>query len=130
MSARKLALGAGLAAISLAGCGTTAKPEAGTVKAAAAEHKRIDDPRKTHVQCLHSKGIHVSEFGGTWLQVGARPYGPTIHFEPTPGAAQELQISGQVQSAEVIGSALLYPNQASDALLEMVEDCIAQGVAG
>lgn len=130
MSPGKLALAAGLAAISLTACGTTAKPEAGTIRAAAAEHKRVDDPRTAHVRCLRSEGIPVYEFGRTWLQVGTRPYGPTIHFAPTPGAAQELQIDGQVQSAEVIGSALLYPNQASDALLQKVEDCIAQGVSG
>ena len=51
-------------------------------------------------------------------------------FEPTPGAAQESQIDGQVEGAEVIGSALLYPNQASDSLLQKVEDCVAKGVSG
>ena len=68
--------------------------------------------------------------GQAWLQVGTKPSGPTVQFEPTPGAAQELQIDGQVESAEVIGSALLYPNQASDALLQKVEDCMAKGVTG
>ncbi len=64
------------------------------------------------------------------MQVEAKPYGPTVYFEPTPGAAQEMQINGQVQGAEVIGSALLYPNQASDQLLTTVEGCVAQGVSG
>lgn len=130
MSSAKLALAVGLAAVALSACGATTKPEAGTVKAAAVQRKAVDDPRTTHVQCLRSEHIPVYEFGQAWLQVGAKPYGPTVHFEPTPGAAQELQISGQVQSAEVIGSALLYPNQASDALLKKVEDCMAKGVSG
>ena len=40
MSAAKLALVAGVVAISLSACGTTAKPEAGTIKAAGREPQR------------------------------------------------------------------------------------------
>jgi hypothetical protein len=72
----------------------------------------------------------VVRVGTTAMQIGTRPYGPTVYFEPTPGAAQEMQIDGQAQGAEVIGSALLYPNQASDQLLQQVEDCVALGVSG
>jgi hypothetical protein len=64
------------------------------------------------------------------MQIGTKPSGPTVQFMPTPGAAQEAQISGQVESAEVIGSALLYPNQAPDGLLQKVESCVAKGVKG
>ncbi len=130
MSAAKLALVAALAAVSLAACGTTAKPEAGTIKAASVDRRGVDDPRTTHVKCLESEHIPVTEFGHYWLQIGTRPSGPTVHFEATAGAAQEEQIDGQVESAEVIGAALLFPNQASDALLQKVEDCIAKGVTG
>ncbi len=130
MSSAKLALAAGLAAISLSACGNTAKPQAGTLKAASKTQKQIDDPRKTHVACLRADHIPVVEFGRTGLQIGTKPSGPTVVFEPTPGAAQELQIDGQVESAEVIGSALLYPNSASDALLTKVETCMAKGVSG
>ncbi len=130
MSSAKLALAIGLVAISLSACGNTAKPEAGTLKAATINQKGVDDPRATHVDCLRSDHIPVTEFGRTWLQVGTKPSGPTVNFEPTPGAAQELQINGSVEGAEVIGAALLYPNQASDALLQKVEDCVAKGVSG
>ena len=130
MPSAKLALAIGLAAISLSACGSTAKPEAGTLKAATTDAKKVDDPRKTHVVCLRSEHVPVLEFSRTWLQVGTRPYGPTVHFEPTPGDAQAEQITGQVQGAEVIGSALLYPNLAPDALLQKVEDCMAKGVSG
>ena len=51
-------------------------------------------------------------------------------FQPTPGAAQGEQIDGQAQGAEVIGTALLYPNQAPDELLSKVETCVAKGVPG
>ena len=130
MSAAKLALVAGLAALALSACGTTAKPEAGTIKVASVSRKGVDDPRTTHVECLESEHIPVTEFSRTWLQIGTKPSGPTVHFEPTPGAAQEQQIDGHVQSAEVIGAALLFPNQASDDLLQKVEDCMAKGVTG
>jgi hypothetical protein len=64
------------------------------------------------------------------MQIGTKPYGPTVYFEPTPGIAQGLQIDGKAQAAEVIGAALLYPNLASDALLTKVENCVAEGVSG
>lgn len=130
MPPAKLALAAVLAAISLSACGSTAKPEAGTLKAASIDAKKVDDPRTTHVQCLRTEHVPVVEFGKVWLQIATKPFGPTVQFTPTPGAAQEMQIDGQVESAEVIGSALLYPNRASDALLQKVEDCMAKGVTG
>jgi len=39
-----------------------------------------------------------------------------------------VQIDGQVESAEVIGSALLYPNQGSTSELNSIEGCLDQGV--
>ena len=130
MSAAKLVLVAGVVAISLSACGTTAKPEAGTIKAAAVDHNGVNDPRTTHVKCLQAEHIPLTEFGHYWLQIGTKPSGPTVHFVATPGAAQEDQINGSVKSAEVIGAALLYPNQATDSLLQKVEDCVAKGVTG
>jgi hypothetical protein len=67
----------------------------------------------------------------TRLQVGGpAPAGATIVFASTPGAAQADQIIGSAQGAEVIGSALVYPNQAPDSLLNGIEACLAQGVQG
>jgi len=140
MSSAKLALAIGLAAISLSACGNTAKPEAGTLKATTKQHEGVDDPRKTHIACLQQDHIPVVKFytaavagvpaGYPGLQIGTKPFGPTVVFEPTPGAAQGSQIDGQVESAEVIGSALVYPNQAPDQLLAKVENCVAKGVSG
>jgi hypothetical protein len=133
MPSAKLALVAGLAAISLSACGTAAKPEAGTSKAQVKSHKGVDDPRKKHIVCLEQHRIRVTAMsvsGKPAFQVGTAPSGPTVIFTPTPGAAQEAQISGQVQGAEVIGSALLYPNQADSSLLKKVEGCVAEGVSG
>lgn len=117
-------------AVALAACGSTAKPVAGTLKAASVSHKGIDDPRRIHVQCLRAEGIPVTEFRHVWFQVGSKPSGPTVQFAPTPGAAQNMQITGEVTAAEVIGAALLYPNQAPGALLKKVETCVAKGVTG
>jgi hypothetical protein len=133
MPSAKLALAAGLAALSLSACGTSAKPEAGTLKATVKNQKGIDDPRKKHIACLQQERIPVTPLvvnGQPAFQVGASTSGPRVVFTPTPGAAQEAQINGQVQGAEVIGSALLYPNQGSDALLKKVEGCVAEGVSG
>jgi hypothetical protein len=136
MPSAKLAAALGLAALSLSACGTTSKPEAGTAKAIAKSVKGLDDPRKSHITCLRQAGISVrlrqivvagqSLHGLEILAPGT----PTVGFEPTPGIAQGVQIQGEAQGAEVIGSALLYPNGASDALLTKVETCMAQGVTG
>jgi hypothetical protein len=133
MSFLKVALLGGLAAVCLAACGTSAKPEAGTPGAVAVNHKNVDDPRKTHLMCLQQEHIaarRVTINGLPGMQIGVRPTGPTVEFQPTPGDAQGEQINGSAQGAEVIGSALLYPNQASDTLLSKVETCVAKGVHG
>lgn len=123
-------------ALSLAACGIAAKPEAGTahVDLARGSHARVDDPRTKHVDCLLADRLPIRLYRASGnrpaIQVGSAPSGPTIVFEPTPGAAQGAQITGQVQGAEVIGSALVYPNAAPDAELSKVEACVALGVTG
>ncbi len=136
MSSRNLVpvgLLAVLAALALCACGSSAKPEAGTPAANATNHKNVDDARKKHLTCLHQEHIPVRRvtIGGLpGMQIGVRPAGPTVQFQPTPGDAQGQQIAGEAQGAEVIGSALLYPNQASSKLLSKVETCVAKGVQG
>lgn len=137
MPSAKLAAAIGLAALSLSACGTTSKPEAGTPAANAKIQRGLDDPRTTHIDCLQQEHIDVTKkqvkVAGQLLpgfQVGSLPTGPTVAFEPTPGDAQGMQIHGQSQGAEVIGSALVYPNQASDAFAHKVEACVALGVKG
>lgn len=134
MRTGKLAVTAGCVALALSACGTTGKPLAGTPKAAATVRKGFNDPRTRHIDCL--RGDHVDDIrelyidGHPAFQVGTRPSGPTVVFWPTAGAAQEQQISGDAQGAEVIGAALVYPNQAPAALLDELEPCIAAGVSG
>ena len=135
MSSAKLAALAGAAAVVLSACGSSAKPLAGTVHPSATpiSRGRIDDPRTTknnHLACLRQAHLPAVKVGSTGLQVGSLPAGPTIDFAPTPGIAQGDAIRNQTPGAEVIGSALLYPNQASDRELKKIEDCLTKGVTG
>ncbi len=136
MSSAKLAAACALVGVSLSGCGIAAKPLAGApdLSKAPGIHGRVDQLRHQHYLCIVHSGlparVYTAAGGRPAIQVGTPPSGPTVVFEPTPGAAQEDQIDGQVQSAEVIGSALVYPNAASDKVLSKVEGCVAVGVTG
>jgi hypothetical protein len=118
---------AGLLAVTwlLSGCSSVAKPPQG--------HGRVDSPitnSPDRVACLRSAHLPVRVVGPTALRIGSPPAGARVTFEPTPGAAQALQIEGDrsAQGAEVIGAALLYPNQASAGELTQIENCLSQGV--
>lgn len=134
MPSAKLVVASGLAALALSACGSiTVKPT--SASGIPASRGRIDDPRTTknnHVACLRQAGLSVAKIGAANLQVGAPGSGPMVLFTPSPGAAQADQIQGYrwAQGAEVIGSALVYPNQASDSELGKVEGCVAKGVSG
>jgi hypothetical protein len=130
MPSAKLAPACALVVMSLAACGTTAKPEAGTLRADAKARKQIDDPRIKHIKCLRAAKIPVVAIGQTELTVGTPPAEAKVVFTPTPGSAQQSQIGGLSPGAEVIGSALLYPQRDSDAQLQQIEDCLAVGVKG
>jgi hypothetical protein len=137
MPSAKLAAALVLSALSLSACGISSKPEAGTPKAIATGHKGLDDARTKHTACLrqahvavHLEWLKVAGKPLPSFQVGTAPAGPTVIFEPTPGDAQGVQIQGEAQGAEVIGSALVYPNQASDNLMNVVENCVGLGVKG
>jgi hypothetical protein len=126
MPSAKLAVTLAAAGIALSACGGSALPPAGG-------RGRVDDPRTAkndHVQCLRQAHLPVQEVGSTGLQIGSLPAGPTVVFAPTPGAAQAQQLQAEEQGAEVIGSALLYPNDGSDSELGAIETCLGQGVSG
>ena len=117
----------------LCACGSTAKPQAGSPavsRAKPAGNGKVDDPRARHLDCLRSLGQPVVQRGASDVLVGTPPNQVTTTFTPTPGSAQEEQITGHVQGAEAIGSALLYPGNAPDDLLSKIESCLAQGVKG
>jgi hypothetical protein len=132
MSFAKVAIGCGLAALVLSACGSTAKPAAGTIPptVTVVGHAKVDDPRNRHLPCLLQGKIPATKVGRTWLQLGSPPAGPVVNFLPTPGGAQQAQISAEAQNAEVIGSALLYPKQAPDGMLGAIETCLSHGVKG
>jgi hypothetical protein len=127
--------------LALSACGSTTKYVAGTPQATAQAEKGLNDPRTTHIECLRADGVTdireedlpVNGYGPTaWpaFQIGTKPSGPTVVFVATPGMGQGVQISGQDEAAEIIGSALVFPNQAGPNLLQKVETCTAVGVSG
>ncbi len=119
--------------VALCACGSTTKPLAGSPSLAQtkpAGRGVVDDPRTKHLRCLRSDGFTVTERGTTELLIGRGSGQVAATFAPTPGAAQDEQISGHVQGAEVIGSTLLYPGNASEKQLKKIEDCLVQGVFG
>jgi hypothetical protein len=127
MSLAKLLAASCLMVLALAACGST------SVHPGGAGHGKVDDPRtaKTdHLACMRANHLPAQPVGLTGIQIGAPPAGPRVVFTPTAGAAQADQIQGQAQGAEVIGSALLYPNQGSDRELNQIETCLSQGVSG
>jgi len=111
----------------LCGCSAALKPPRG--------HGLVDSPLTIHpnrIACLRADHLPVQVISPTELQIGQGSSGATVQFEPTPGAAQALQIEGvrSEQGAEVIGTALLYPHHASNHLLTDVEDCLSVDVKG
>jgi hypothetical protein len=115
-------LAAALSALALSACSVTVNKPGG--------RGRVTDPRTQagRLDCLRAHRLPVTEVGDSDLQIGQLPVGPTIRFTPSPGAAQTAQIEGQAQGAEVVGSALVYPNGAPDSELGTIENCVAQGV--
>lgn len=137
MSLAKPVLLAALATVTLSACASTAKPLAGTVSPNGKPigRGRIDDPRTdkpNHLACLRQHHLQVTEIGQDTLQIGAAPNGPRVVYTPTSGVAQGDVMLGYrwAQGAEVIGAALVYPNQAPGSVMKTVEDCVAQGVSG
>jgi hypothetical protein len=138
MSPAKLAVACGLMALLISACGIPPKPEAGTahLRQYAGFYGVTDDPRTPQITCLKSDKLPYRKYYADGvqhlpaIQVGSRPQGPTIIFYPTAGIAQGLQIMGQEAGAEVIGSLLVYPNQAGHKVLTKVEACASIGVKG
>jgi hypothetical protein len=124
-----------LTAIALAGCGSSVQvqPAASPTSSKLVSRGRVDSPEtnmRNYLGCLTGGHLPVQVTSPTRLEVGPGPAGATIVFAATPGAAEADQIDGSVQGAEVIGSALVYPNQAPEPTLGVIEACLAQGVQG
>jgi hypothetical protein len=127
----KVLIGALITVAVLAGCGTVQVKPASL--GATGSRGQVDDPatnQPDHVTCLKQAGLTVSRPDATDLLVGSGGSAVRVHFTPTPGSAQDRQITDAEQGAEVIGSALVYPGSASDGELATIESCLAQGVKG
>ena len=117
-----------LAALAASACGSAVKPATGS-------RGQIDYPataKANRIDCIADHHLPVQKVGLNELLIGPQPAGPRVVFAPTEGAAQGDQISGQsqLQGAEVIGGALLYPDQAPDKELGAIENCLSKGVKG
>lgn len=124
--AKRLVIGL-LAGALLCGCGGAVKPPQG--------HGLVDSPLTNHpnrIACLRADHLPIQVVSPTELQIGPPPSGATVRFEPTPGAAQAVQIEGirSDQGAEVIGAALLFPHHAPASMLSDIEDCLSVDVKG
>jgi hypothetical protein len=133
MCPKRVATAVAFAALFLAGCGAVkVQPTTPAGSSTLASRGKVDRPvaMRNHVGCLRDAHLPVQVVSSTRLQIGPAPSGPTIVFTPTPGAAQAQQIDGNAEAAEVIGTALVYPNQGSGAELSTIGTCLAQGVQG
>lgn len=123
-----------LAALAIAGCGAVrVQPTTPSGSARLASRGKVDSPLtdiRNHLACLRQDHFAVRVVNPTQLQIDGGSTGPTVVFTATPGIAQGKQIEGTSEGAEVIGSALLYPHQATEAQLSKIEDCLSQGVSG
>jgi hypothetical protein len=121
-------------AAALAGCGAVrVQPTTPSGSNTLVSRGRVDSPLTdidNHLGCIRGAHLPVQVVNQIQLQIGPLPAGPTIVFTNSPGAAQADQIQGQTQGAEVIGTALLYPHQGSDAELASLAACLQQGVSG
>ena len=134
MPSRKLLLPVLACAVAIAGCGAVrVQPTTPAGSTTLASRGKLDSPltnMDNHLGCLRAAHLPVQVVSSVKLQFGALPAGPTVVFTPSAAVGQADQIVGSVQGAEVIGSALLYPNQGSASELNGIEDCLDQGVQG
>jgi hypothetical protein len=132
MPSGKLALPLVTCALALAGCGAVrVQPATPSGSATLASRGKLDSPltnMDNHLACLRASHLPVQVVSEVKLQIGPLPAGPTIVFTPSAAVGQADQIVGNAQGAEVIGSALLYPNQGSASELNSIEGCLDQGV--
>ena len=115
-----------LTALAASACGSA-------VKSATSSRGRIDNPataKANRIQCLTDKHIPVRQVSLNELWLGPQPASPRVVFDATEGAAQGVQIHGQDPGAEVIGAALLFPDQAPGKELSVIENCLSKGVKG
>jgi hypothetical protein len=106
---RAAAVAVGLALLPAAACGA---PD---------ERSRGDyDPREPVVSCLRDARVPATLAGrDAVLAQGVR-----IEFLATPGAAEARQVAGRAQGAEQIGRALVWVGDASEDLLDALEECV------
>ncbi len=82
------------------------------------------DPRATTQTCLRHAHLASVPVGPRQLLLGAGPDGPSIVFTITTAEAEAIELRGEAEGAERVGSALLFVRGASEAVLAKVESCL------
>jgi hypothetical protein len=86
------------------------------------------DDRQATLTCLDDAGVDarlVGDPGKEQIVIGSGADAPHIKFFLTSGQSEAAQFEGKGEGAEQIGAALLYVGDGSDAMLEDVENCLA-----
>jgi hypothetical protein len=126
-------------AVLISGCGIAAKPQAGTphLLTKPGFHGVYDDQRPTRTACLKRHDVAFTTYLTKRKVNGVRTNlqavkidkgGASVIFYPDANIAEGQEIMGQALGAELIGAALLYPENTSGGTLTKVENCIALGV--
>ena len=117
-----------LTALAASACGSAVKP-------ATSSRGQIDYPataKANRIECLTDEHLPVQQVGLNELLIGPQPAGPRVVFDADRGCrtgGPDIRAASD-QGAEVIGGALLYPDQAPDHELGAIENCLSKGVKG
>jgi hypothetical protein len=76
------------------------------------------------IACLTKKHLPITKTSATALRIGDGPGAPSISFTATFDEAEGIELRGQAEGAERIGSALLFVGDAPDSVLKEAESCL------
>ena len=116
-----------VAVLVLAGCGSERQPSQSGGQSASlggAYTYEPYQPRDKMLKCLRGKGVKAVAVGQDAIQFLPLPASPRIVVAATPDAATALQVRGRAEGAQLMGSALVYANQASNRQIKRIQDCV------
>ncbi len=116
-----------IAALVLAGCGSVRQPSQSGGESATrggAYGFKPYQPRDKLLKCLRRKGVEAVAVGQDSIQFLPLPGAPRIVMAATPDAATALQVRGRSEGAQLMGSALVFANQATKRQIEQIQDCL------
>jgi hypothetical protein len=116
---RKVAIPALACALMASGCSSGGAAGGGSSKPA------TETDRAAALGCLRGQQkLDARPVGKDTVTIGPDRRGPRIRFFLNAGEAEAAQFEGREEGSEQIGSALLYVDSASKAVLDKVEACL------